>query len=190
MVGETIMLLHSVDINSDWVLMHSTEPRIDADLPRPGCVGSQSGTRWSWGVGGAMTLMLEEDALSAFCSAGDIELDFHVRDAPEASVATLLSACASTSKLSSPKRPRSHSRTLDCVGPHELIARKYGTAAPLFAFRTTALVMMAKCLGTSSKWGRWGMASLWGVGISSLFSRHARMDATSCILSILSGPLS
>ena len=100
---------------------------------------------------GVMTLMLEEDALSAFRSAGDIELDFHVRDAPEASVATLLNACASTSKLSSPKRPRSHSRALDCVGPRELIARKYGTAAPLFAFRTIALVMMAKFLGTSKK---------------------------------------
>ena len=100
---------------------------------------------------GATTLVLEEDALSAFCSADDIDRDFHVRPAPEASVATLLRAWASTSKHNSAKWPRSHSRSLDCVGPRELIARKYGAAAPHFAFRTTALVRMAKCFGTSSK---------------------------------------
>jgi hypothetical protein len=113
---------------------------------------------------GATTLVLEEDILNAFCSADDIERAFHARVALEASVATLLSACASTSKHSSAKRAWSHCCEVDCIGPRELMARRYGAPAPLFEFRTTALVMMAKCFGTSSKWGKRGTASLCSVG--------------------------
>ena len=38
-----------------------------------------------------MKVVLEEDALGAFCSADDTERNFRVRDAPEARVAALLS---------------------------------------------------------------------------------------------------
>ena len=121
--------------------MDSTEPQIFLALVMLAPSPELDGRRGR----GARTLVLEEDTLSAFCSADDIERAFHARVALETSVATLLSACVSTSKHSSAKLAWFHSYEVDCIGPRELMARRYGAPAPLFELRTTPLVMIAKC---------------------------------------------
>lgn len=83
--------------------------------------------------------------------------------APWARVATLFSACASTSKHKLENRESVHP-SVSAVAV-DVAPRAYAIPVPERALRTTDELSMARCLGTSSAYGRSGMASLYKVGM-------------------------